>query len=77
MNQPLLKSIRIVGVRAIEHLVRKPEEGAAYQRQMLEWAAQGQLRPNISHRFPLGRIREAMAMLQSRRAIGRVVLTVD
>jgi NADPH:quinone reductase len=75
MNQPLLKCISIVGVRAIEHLVRNPEEGAAYQRQMLAWAERGHLRPNISHRFPLDRFRDAMATLEARTVIGRVVLT--
>jgi NADPH2:quinone reductase len=76
MNQPLLKCISIVGVRAIEHLVRKPAEGEAYQKQMLAWAEAGHLRPNISHSFPLTEFRDAMAALESRAAIGRVVLTM-
>jgi NADPH2:quinone reductase len=76
MNQPLLKCISIVGVRAIEHLERKPAEGAEYQRRMLEWAGQGHLRPHISHQFPFDRWREAMAALESRAAIGRVVITM-
>ena len=77
MNQPLLKCISIVGVRAIEHLVRNPIEGPAYQRWMLAQAAEGHLRPHISHRFPLEHFRAALDVLQSRAAIGRVVLTMD
>jgi NADPH2:quinone reductase len=76
MNQPLLKCISIVGVRAIEHLARKPAEGVAYQKQMLAWAEAGHLRPHISHSFPLAQFRDAMAALESRAAIGRVVLTM-
>jgi NADPH2:quinone reductase len=76
MNQPLLKCISIVGVRAIEHLVRNPIEGPAYQRWMLAQAALGHLHPHISHRFPLEHFRAALDVLQSRAAIGRVVLTM-
>lgn len=76
MNQPLLKCISIVGVRAIEHLTRNPIEGPAYQRWMLAHAAEGHLRPHISHRFPLKDFRAALDVLQSRAAIGRVVLTM-
>lgn len=77
MNQPLLKCISIVGVRAIEHLTRKPAEGAAYQKQMLEWAGQGHLRPNISHRFPFDQWREALATMEARTGVGRVVMIME
>jgi NADPH2:quinone reductase len=77
MNQPLLKCISIVGVRAIEHLARKPAEGAAYQKQMLEWAGQGHLRPHISHRFPFDQWREALATMEARTGIGRVVMIME
>jgi len=76
MNQPLLKCISIIGVRAIEHLTRNPIEGPAYQQWMLARAAEGHLRPHISHRFPLEDFRAALDVLQSRAAIGRVVLTM-
>lgn len=76
MNQPLLKCFSIVGVRAIEHVKRKPKEGAAYRDWMLGWAKQGRLRPHISHVLPLERFREAMGLLESRKVIGRVVLEV-
>ncbi|MDI1274773.1 MULTISPECIES: NADPH:quinone oxidoreductase family protein [unclassified Polaromonas] len=76
MNQPLLKCFSIVGVRAIEHVKRKPKEGAAYRDWMLGWANKDRLRPHVSHVFPLERFREAMKLLESRKAIGRVVIEV-
>ncbi|OGA36021.1 MAG: NADPH:quinone oxidoreductase [Betaproteobacteria bacterium RIFCSPLOWO2_12_FULL_62_13b] len=76
MNQPLLKCFSIVGVRAMEHVKRKPKDGAAYRDWMLGWANKGRLRPHVSQVLPLERFREAMELLQSRKAIGRVVLEV-
>jgi len=74
MNQPLLKCFSIVGVRALEHVKRRPAEGAAYREWMLGWARKGQLRPLVSASFPLERFRDALHLLESRQAIGRVVL---
>jgi len=77
MNQPLLKCFSIVGVRAIEHVKRKPEEGAAYRAWMLARANEGHLRPHVSHRLPFERFADALELLRSRRAIGRVVLELQ
>jgi NADPH2:quinone reductase len=74
MNQPLLKCFSIVGVRAIEHVKRKPAEGDAYRAWMLDWANRGRLRPEVTARFALDRFRDAMHLLASRQATGRVVL---
>jgi len=74
MNQPLLKCFSIVGVRALEHVKRRPLEGEAYRAWMLNAAAQGKLRPRVCATFPLDRFREALALLEGRHAIGRVVL---
>lgn len=74
MNQPLLKCFSIVGVRALEHVKRRPHEGQAYRAWMLDAAAQGKLRPRVCATFPLERFREALSLLEVRQAIGRVVL---
>ena len=76
MNQPLLKCFSIVGVRAIEHAKQNPEEGKAYRQWMLGWANQGRLRPHISKVFPLKQYQDAMRVLATRQAVGRVVLEV-
>ncbi len=75
-NRPLLKCFSIIGVRARETLKHKPQEVAIYRAWMLDQANKGHLKPHISNLFPLARFREAMALLESRKAIGRVVLQV-
>jgi NADPH:quinone reductase len=76
-NQPLLKGLSIIGVRALEDATRRPEIGAAYQRWMYGHAAEGRLRPHISHSYPLEQFQDALATLQGRHAIGRVALTME
>jgi NADPH2:quinone reductase len=75
-NQPLLKGISVVGVRALEHLVRNPAGGAAYEAWMYAQAEQGRLRPHLSATLPLDRFAEALELLESRRAIGRVAVEI-
>ena len=44
---------------------------------LLQWAEEGKLRPNISHRLPLEDYAKAMRLLLDRKAIGRVALVMD
>jgi len=44
--------------------------------ELLGWYAQGKLKPHISMRFPLEKGADAMNALLSRKATGKVVLTV-
>jgi NADPH2:quinone reductase len=39
-------------------------------------AAEGRLRPHLSATLPLERFSEALAMLSSRQAVGRIALTM-
>lgn len=73
-NIPLLKGLSIVGVRAGEYGRRDPLRGAENLRILFDLAAQGRLKPHVSHRFPLARAADAMAVLTRRRAIGKVAL---
>jgi NADPH:quinone reductase len=43
---------------------------------LLEWAEQGKIRPNVSHRLPLEDFATAMRLLIDRKAIGRVALVM-
>ena len=76
-NQPLLRGFSVVGVRALEDARRRPEMGAAYHRWMYGHAAAGRLRPHLSHSLPLSRFAEALELLQSRRVMGRIALTME
>jgi NADPH:quinone reductase len=73
-NLLLIKGASVLGVRAGEAARRNPALGAVRIRQLLEWAEQGKIRPNVSHRLPLEHYAQAMQLLIDRKAIGRVAL---
>ena len=75
-NRILLKGFSVVGVRALEHTARLVHEGDAYRKQMLSWMAQGHLRPHVTQVFPFEQFRQALGCLETRKAIGRIVLKV-
>lgn len=76
-NLALLKGARVMGVRAGEMVRRNPSLYEPRVTQLYAWAAQGHLRPHIGRRFPLAQFRAAMETVSGRRAIGRIVLTMD
>ena len=77
LNLALLKGCDIVGVFWGAAVARDP---AAHQRNvknLLALYAAGKIRPHVSERFPLERAGEAIAHLASRKAMGKVVVTID
>src|SRR5690242_2743833 len=52
-NLVLIKGASVLGVRAGEAARRNPALGQARMRALLQWAEEGRVRPNISHRLPL------------------------
>jgi len=76
-NLLLIKGASVLGVRAGEAVRRDPALGAVRLKALLEWAEQGRLRPNVSHRLPLEDFAKAMRLLIERKAIGRVALVMD
>ena len=73
-NLLLIKGASVLGVRAGEAVRRNPRLGEVRIRTLLEWAEQGKIRPNVSHRLPLEDFAAAMQLLVDRKAIGRVAL---
>src|SRR3954453_5720768 len=73
-NLLLIKGASVLGVRAGEAVRRNPELGEVRLKALLGWAEAGKIRPNISHRLPLGDYAKAMLLLIERKAIGRVAL---
>ncbi len=76
-NMPLIKGFSVVGVRAGEYGRRDPVKGAENIRRIDAWAAEGKINPYICAEIPIGRAIDALAMLVERRAIGKVVVTMD
>jgi NADPH2:quinone reductase len=77
INLPLVKGYSLIGIRAGESARRHPRRAADGMRRLLAWCEEGRLRPHISHRFPLQRAAEALHCLESRQAVGRIVLEME
>lgn len=73
----LIKGASVLGVRAGEAVRKNPTLGEVRLKALLQWAEEGKLRPNISHRLPLEDYAKAMRLLLDRKAIGRVALVMD
>jgi len=75
-NLALLKSCDVRGVFYGAWRAREPVEARKNFDELLKWYGEGKLKPHISMRFPLEQGAEAMNALLSRKATGKVVLTV-
>jgi NADPH:quinone reductase len=76
LNLLLLKGCEAIGVFWGEAVKRDPGRHRANMRQVLDWVAAGRLNPRIHGTYPLSEIREAIAVLDRREAVGKVVLTL-
>jgi NADPH2:quinone reductase len=74
-NYLLIKGIDVVGVRIGGLNEAAPELAAANMRELVKLAAQGKLRPYVSHCLPLERAAEALQAVIDRKVIGKAVLT--
>src|SRR5579871_1610357 len=75
-NLVLIKGASVLGVRAGEAARKNPALGQARLNALLQWAEDGRIRPNVSHRLPLEDFAKAMRLLIDREAIGRVALVM-
>jgi len=73
-NLLLIKGASVLGVRAGEAARKNQAIGEVRIKRLLEWAEQGKIRPNVSHRLPLEEFATAMQLLIDRKTIGRVAL---
>jgi NADPH2:quinone reductase len=75
LNLALLKGAAVVGVFWGDFARREPKVFAESVRQLSRWYSEGRLRPHVSQTLPLERAAEALKLLASRKAKGKVVLT--
>lgn len=75
-NLILVKNIAVTGVVFGAQTERDPAFGNSFITEMLEWHAQGRVKPLISKTFPLAEAGEGMKALLSRQNAGKIVLTV-
>jgi NADPH:quinone reductase-like Zn-dependent oxidoreductase len=77
LNLPLLKECSVVGTLWGEFTKRDPEGLRAQVDQLFALWAAGKIKPYISEHYPFERAADALADLGNRRAIGKLVVTVD
>ncbi len=77
LNLTLLKGCDVRGVFYGAAVQRDPAMSDALIAELFELYIAGKVRPAISERFPLDRAAEAIRHLADRRALGKVVVTMD
>jgi NADPH2:quinone reductase len=77
LNLTLLKSCDVRGVFWGGFVGREPKRNAAHVAQLFRWWAEGTIAPRISATYALERGGEAIAALRDRKAIGKLVVTLD
>lgn len=76
VNMPLIKGFSVIGVRAGEYGRRDPEAARTAAKAIDALVTSGKIDPHVCATFPLDRAVDAMRMLQQRKAIGKVVITM-
>ncbi len=76
LNLMLLKNCAVIGVFWGEMAVREPELQRKNLTQILDWIAAGKLRPHIHKSYPLSETGAAIASLERRSVIGKVVVEI-
>lgn len=76
-NIPLLKNSSIVGVFWGAYLMNAPSVIMQSFQQLLGWYAEGKLKPHIHKTFSMEDAPSALLELMERRAMGKVLVTMD
>ncbi len=74
-NHMMVKNQEVIGVNWGGYMRFAPEVMAETIAELFDWVAEGRLSPEARHVYPLERIDEAMALLKSREATGKIVVT--
>jgi NADPH2:quinone reductase len=76
LNLTLLKGCQIVGVFWGAHTLREPADHAENMTDLFAMYAGGQIKPRISARYPLADAACALRLMEDRRVLGKVVVTM-
>ncbi|SFT69440.1 NADPH:quinone oxidoreductase family protein [Sedimentitalea nanhaiensis] len=77
LNLTLLKGSQIVGVFWGASTLRDPKGHMQNIKELFQMYGQGKITPRISARYPLKQAAEALTLMQDRKVMGKVVLTMD
>lgn len=76
-NHLLIKDASAIGMTVGSFSVHEPEAAAKNAQQVLDWVADGTLKPYVSHRLPLAQAAEAMQLIKDRKVVSKAVLTMN
>ncbi len=76
LNLTLLKGCQIVGVFWGAHTMREPQNHAENMGDLFRLYGEGKIKPRISASYPLEKTGEALQLLQDRKVLGKVVVTM-
>ncbi len=74
-NHLLVKNTDVIGVNLGAYLTFAPEALRQSLAELIAWHEEGRIRPHVSHTFPLERAPDALDLLRSRKATGKIVVT--
>jgi NADPH2:quinone reductase len=75
LNLNLVKGNSVIGVFWGRFNIEEQEKSVENNRRIMEWVADGTLRPLVHKTYPLDEALEAMRWVAERKVIGRVVVT--
>jgi len=75
-NHLLVKNVSVIGLYWGGYLTFAPEVLGDSLKTLLDWYAKGRLRPQVGHVLPFDRSVEALDLIRSRRATGKVVVSI-
>lgn len=75
-NHLLVKNVSVIGLYWGGYLKFGPEVLDASLRTLLGWYGENRLRPHVGHVLPFHRAAEALDLIRSRRATGKVVVSI-
>lgn len=76
-NLLLVKNLTVIGLWWGDYTRFAPALVRDSLSTLFAWAAEGALKPLVSHRLPFDALPEALALIKDRKATGKVVLMVD
>ncbi len=77
LNLTLLKGSQILGVFWGASTMRDPKGHAQNMKELFQMYAEGKIKPQVSSKFPLEQAADALNLMQDRKVMGKVVLTMD
>lgn len=75
-NHAMVKNIDLLGFYWGGYLKFRPTVVTESLKTIFEWAAEGRIKPHISHILPLEQASEALELLRERRSTGKVIVSI-